>query len=69
VFLERALENSKVTYSVHKTSTLDFIKTLSKRLGGKITHVFRMDMQLKSTMKWHKSSIKLIDVSAVRIEK
>jgi len=67
LFLEKAVENAKVTYSVHKTSTLDFIKKLSKALGGEITHVFKLEMQLKSTMKWHKSSIKLIDVSAVRI--
>lgn len=69
IFLEKAVGSARVIYSVHKTSTMDFLKTFTKKLGGKITHIFRMEMQLKSTMKWHKSDIRRIDVSAIRIEK
>ena len=69
IFLEKAIENAKVVYSVHKTSTLDFVKNFAKRNGRIVTHVFRMEMVLKNTMKWHKSDIKRVDVCAVRIEK
>lgn len=69
IFLEKAIESAKVTYSVHKTSTLDFIKTFSRKNNGDVTHVFRLEMQLKQTMKWHKSNIRRVDVCAVRIEK
>jgi len=69
IFLEKAIEYSDVAYSVHKTSTMDFLKTFTRKLGGKITHVFRMEMQLKSTMKWHKSGMRRIDVCAIRIAK
>ena len=69
IFLEKAIESSDIIYSVHKTSTLDFLKNFTKKLGGKITHVFRLEMQLKKTMKWHSSDIRMADVSAIRIEK
>lgn len=69
IFLEKAIENGKIVYSVHKTSTLDFLRTFSKKNNCYITHIFRMEMQLKQTMKWHKSDIRRVDVSAVRIEK
>ena len=69
IFLEKAIENAKVVYSVHKTSTLDFIKDFSRKNNGSITHVFRLEMQLKKTMGWHKSDIRRVYVSAVRIER
>ena len=68
VFLKKALESAKIVYSVHKTSTIDFIKRFAKRMEGSVTHIFRLEMQLKQTMKWHKSEIRRVDVSAVRIE-
>ncbi|MBU2523162.1 MAG: METTL5 family protein [Nanoarchaeota archaeon] len=69
IFLEKAIENAKITYSVHKTSTSDFIRDFSKKNGGNITHIFRLEIQLKQTMKWHKSNIRRVNVSAFRIEK
>lgn len=69
IFLEKAMESSKIVYSVHKTSTLDFVRKFAKKLGGDATHIFRLEMQLKQTMPWHKKKVQRIDVSAVRIEK
>jgi len=67
-FLKKALESAEVVYSVHKTSTLDFIKRFAKSMECNVSHVFRLEMQLKNTMKWHRSDIRRVDVSAVRIE-
>ena len=68
IFLEKAIEIGKIIYSVHKTSTLDFIR---KFVGGKkrkITLEIQFQMQLKKTMPWHKKEIQRIDVACLRIE-
>lgn len=69
LFLQKAIECADIVYSVHKTSTLDFVKSFSKSHDCNISHIFGMEMQLKSTMKWHKSDVRRVDVSEVRIEK
>lgn len=68
VFIDAALKNGKVIYSLHKTATLDFVKSyIASR--GIITHIFKLKLQLKATMPWHKAKIKRIDVTCIRIEK
>ena len=66
-FLNKALSTAKVVYSVHKTSTLEFIKQYAEK-SGRVTHYFRLKLQLKKTMPWHKQKIKEIDVTCVRVE-
>jgi len=66
-FLNKALSTARVVYSIHKTSTLDFIKQYAEKTG-RITHYFRLKLKLKKTMPWHKQKIKEIDVTCVRVE-
>jgi len=66
-FLEKAMEKGRIIYSVHKTSTLKFLENFAEKHGRKITHVFKMEMQLKQTMKWHKADIRRIEVSGIRM--
>jgi len=66
-FLNKALSTARVVYSIHKTSTLDFIRQYAEK-SGRITHYFRLNLQLKKTMPWHKQKIKEIDVTCVRVE-
>lgn len=68
VFIDAALKNGKIIYSLHKTVTLDFVKNyIAKR--GIATHSFRLKLQLKATMPWHRAKIKRIDVTCVRMKK
>ncbi len=70
-FIDAALKNGKVIYSLHKTSTLDFIKRYIASITsrGAITHTFNLKLQLKATMPFHRAKIKRIDVTCVRVEK
>lgn len=66
IFLEKAIEISKVVYSLHKTSTIDFIrKFVGKK--RKISAEINLRLQLKKTMEWHKKNIEIIEATCVRI--
>lgn len=67
-FIDMALKNSQTVYSLHKTTTLDFVKSYIANKGI-ITHTFNLKLQLKATMPFHKAKIKRIDVTCVRIKK
>ena len=67
IFLDKALQSGKIIYTLHKTSTLEFLrKYLSTK--GKITNEYKLSMPLKSTMPFHKKRIERIDVTCLRIE-
>jgi len=67
VFLEKAMKLSKAAYTLHKTSTLMFIKQLINKNKLKVTHKIDFKFPLKQTMSFHKQRIKEIDVSLLRI--
>jgi len=78
IFLEKALEVGKSIYSIHKTSTLDYIRHIvdMRKSSGtacsgskpKIISELKLEMQLKKTMPWHKHEIHRIDVTCLGIE-
>ncbi len=69
LFLEKAFSISKVVYSFHKTSTIRFIKAISKDHNFKITSTFNFKFSLKQTYDFHKKKVKKIEVSCYRLEK
>lgn len=69
IFLEKAMEISGKIYSIHKSSTLDFLRRFISKNDFGITHEKRFDFPLKQTMPFHKQKIKRIDVALLRIER
>jgi len=67
IFIDAALRCGKIIYSLHKTTTLNFIKSYIANRGI-ISHTFGLKLQLKATMPWHKAKIKRIDATCVRIK-
>ena len=67
-FIDAALGIGKVIYSLHKTATLDFVKSYIANRGT-ISHTFGLKLQLKATMPFHTVKIKRIDVTCIRIKK
>jgi len=67
MFLEHALKSGKIIYTIHKTSTLEFLR---KYISGKgnITNEYNLSMPLKSTMAFHKKRIERIEVTCIRIK-
>jgi len=68
VFLEKAIELGKKVYSIHKTSTMDFIRQFVKDKKRTVSGEFKIEMQLKKTMPWHKHYVHLIDVTCIIVK-
>jgi len=69
LFLEKAMEVSGKIYTLHKTSTLDFIRKFAKSRGFMLTNQIDFGFPLKQTMKFHRQKIKMIDASMLRLER
>lgn len=68
-FLKAALSSGKVIYSMHKSSTRDFIREFISKMGGTITDISQMRFGLPRSYGFHKKEIKIIDVDIYRIER
>ena len=68
LFLEKALEIGKSVYSMHKTSTLDYLRHIVDMRKRQIKDELKIEMQLKKTMPWHKKSIERIDTTCLIIK-
>lgn len=69
IFLDKAMEISKIIYTIHKSATIDFIGKNAEKNNFKITNKIRFGFPLKSTMSFHRQKIKMVDVSLLRIER
>lgn len=61
-FLERAFELAPTVYSMHKKSTLDYLKDFAEKHGFSITYQRQADFPLKNTMPGHSKRIEHIEV-------
>ncbi len=68
IFLEKAFTTAPIAYSIHKTSTKDFVLAVSKEYGFEVTRQYNFLLPLKATMKFHSKKMQKIEVSCFRIE-
>lgn len=64
LFLERGLEKADVVYSMHKTSTREY---LERKYKGRIKVLSRMRFELKKTYKFQKKESVHIEVDLIRV--
>jgi len=69
IFLEKAFETADVIYSFHKAESKQFIQSLSKDKGFRITNYWEFDWPIKMTMKHHIKKIHRVKVGCWRLEK
>ncbi len=68
-FIKAALKAGKVIYTMHKTTTRDFIIEYIKRCGGAVTDLAQVKFDLPHSYSFHKKRIKRIEVDIYRIER
>lgn len=68
-FLEVAMDCSNVVYSLHKTTTREYILKKADRLGFKSRVVAELKYDLPKTYQFHKKDSKDIAVDLFRFEK
>jgi putative methylase len=69
VFLQKALELGRVTYSMHKAETKKFVTRYIEALGGEITDMLSLEFALPHTYKFHRKEIKKTKVNVYRIRR
>jgi len=69
MFLKNALRLARVTYSIHKSKTRDFILSfLNQHYKCKVTIIFETKIPIPPIYKFHEKRIHLVDVDVIRIE-
>jgi putative methylase len=68
-FIVKALEISKVVYSLHLTKTLGYINREVKKHGATITHKKRYEFEIKYTFKFHTKEKEHFDVTMFRMQR
>lgn len=68
-FLEKAFQISNKIYSLHKTSTKDFIIKLAKQHNFKTQNIIHFNHPIKQIYKHHKKPIERVKVSLFIFEK
>ena len=68
-FLKKALEVSDAVYSLHKRSDTvrNFLREKIPRLGGKVDHVYEMDIVIPRTYSFHQKKRYTVEVDLYRI--
>lgn len=66
-FLEKAISNASVVYSLHLTKTVPFLKKMIKSLDATIESAFEVSFPLKSQFSFHKKLLNTVSVSCLRI--
>lgn len=69
LFLEKAFKTASIIYSIHKTSTKEFVLAISKDAGFELTRQYNFNMPLKATMKFHSKKMQRIEVICFRLQK
>jgi putative methylase len=69
LFLKTALRLGKVIYTMHKTTTRDFVQNYIKKRDGSITDLAAVEFTLPHSYSYHKKRIKRIEVDIYRIER
>jgi len=68
-FLDEALRIARAVYSIHKSSTREFIKRHIRRRGGRISALLKMDMEIPHMFRFHRKPRRLVEIDLYRIER
>lgn len=68
-FLDEALRIARAVYSIHKSSTREFIKRHIRRRGGRISALLMMEMEIPHMFRFHRKPRRLVEIDLYRIER
>jgi len=68
-FLSEALRLADSVYSIHKSSTRQFIKDFIRRRGGRVSTLLQMDLEIPWMFDFHEKARRSVTVDIYRIVK
>jgi len=66
-FLEKALQLAPIVYSIHKSSTRDFLLKFVKKLGAQVNQVRSMKMAIPHLFEFHEKRQAIVEIDLYRI--
>jgi len=66
-FLEKALQLAPVVYSIHKSSTREFLLKFLKKLGAQVSQVRSMKMTIPHLFEFHEKRQAIVEIDLYRI--
>ncbi len=67
-FLLKAMEVSRVFYSLHNATTLDFLKEKIEENGWRITHILTYDFPIPRIFHFHRKDVEFVEAVLIRAE-
>ena len=67
LFLQKAIEQASVVYSLHLSKTVPYLKKFIEQLNGTIDNLFEVAFPLKAQFDFHKKLVETVPVSCLRI--
>ncbi len=68
-FLEKAFQLATVTYSIHKSSTRDFLLQFVTRFGWQVDQLRSMKMEIPHLFEFHQKKLERVEVDLYRISR
>jgi putative methylase len=68
-FLKKAIELAPVAYSIHKSSTRDFLLQFMTKLGAQVDQVRSMRMDIPHLFEFHEKKRATVEVDLYRIKR
>lgn len=66
-FLDRAFQLAPIVYSIHKSSTRDYLKQAITRMNREIDEIRGMDLEIPHLFPFHQKKRKIVQVDLYRI--
>jgi putative methylase len=67
-FLAAAADIAGVSYSVHNAGSRRFVEGFAGDAGGRVTHAFRAEFELRRQFPFHEDDIRTVETEVFRIE-
>lgn len=68
LFLEKALALAPIVYSLHKGSTVEYLRSWAAQRHARIVQVRNFQFPLKQTMRQHQKKVQYIDVVCLKLQ-
>lgn len=67
VFMDAAAATARTVYSFHMAGSEDFVRNYYRKLGGTVTHRFRVEFPIPRTYSFHRMEVASVGVVILRV--
>lgn len=68
-FLEKAMQLADNIYTIHKTTTSDFVLAIAKANSFEVKHIQEFKIPIKKSQKFHKKPVSYVDIACFHLKR